>query len=176
MEIFDTKPHLCPELPPSQSRRENFAIRLSKQQEGQIEDIFKLFDIDGGGTIDRHELNFALVALGFGDKAGSALVDNIIADGEVTLEEFKSLMKGELSGKDPWEELRSVFAVLSRDDGDTANRNFITLDKLKAVSREFQVKLSQDEIEAMVREVDDDGSGTVDFEEFEHILRTSAWF
>ncbi len=31
----------------------------------QIREIFDLFDTDGGGTIDRGELDFAMSALGF---------------------------------------------------------------------------------------------------------------
>ncbi len=180
-------PSRRPILPPAKSRPDQDTIELSRQQENQIKDIFNLFDTDGGGTIDRHELNFALVALGFGDKrvdkgnkskasSGHSMLDEIMADGQVTLEEFTSLMKGELSGKDPWEELRAVFAVLSQDDGNAHHRDLISLDKLKAASRAFHVRLAHEEVEAMIREVDKDGSGTVDFDEFERILRTSAWF
>ncbi len=66
--IFDAQPHLRPVLPPATNRPVQHLISLSTQQENQISDIFNLFDTDGGGSIDRRELNFALVALGFSNK------------------------------------------------------------------------------------------------------------
>ncbi len=64
----------------------------------------------------------------------------------VTLEEFTTLMMGALSGRDPKETMRSVFAVLSRPKGgdgsqEVEDKGLITLDKLKAVCAELKVKL-----------------------------------
>jgi calmodulin len=97
--------------------------------------------------------------------------------GQVTLEEFTSLMKGELSGRDPWEEMRVIFAVLSKDDGSGPQRqDLVTVSKLKAASKAFNVRLSGEELEMMIQEVDRDGGGTVDFNEYTRILSCSAWF
>ena len=40
-------------------------ITLSEAEEAQIREIFDLFDTDGGGTIDKRELEIAMIALGF---------------------------------------------------------------------------------------------------------------
>ncbi len=86
-------------------------------------------------------------------------------------------MKGELSGRDPWEEMRVFFAVLSKDDGSgPQHQDLVTAGKLKAVSKTFNVRLSGEELEMMIQEVDRDGGGTVDFDEFERILSNAAWF
>jgi Ca2+-binding EF-hand superfamily protein len=114
--------------------------------------IFDLFDTDGGGTIDRGELDFAMVALGFHskkakavgvrvDKSAAAAMEAIAADGTVTPEEFSALMMGELSGRDPKLTLRSVFALLSRSDGDGRNDGLITKGKLMSVCHEFKVRM-----------------------------------
>ena len=124
-----------------------YKIALSREQEVQIEEIFNLFDTDGGGSIDRKELDFAMMALGFQSKKSkkkasskaAAAMDAIMADGSVTLEEFSALMMGELSGKDPKESLRAVFALLSRPDGVSEFDGYITLDKLQSVCTEIQV-------------------------------------
>ena len=65
---------------------------------------------------------------------------------QVTLEEFKSLMKGELSGRDPMEAVLAVFAALSRPPAGSGNRNStdptsacITLETLRAACSEFEV-------------------------------------
>jgi Ca2+-binding EF-hand superfamily protein len=76
-------------------------IALSEAQEAQIREIFDLFDTDGGGSIDRREMDFAMVALGFQSDGGRAnaetaqRIEAIVADGTVTLEEFSALMTGE---------------------------------------------------------------------------------
>ena len=44
-------------------------IQLSNAQMSQIREIFNLFDTDGGGSIDRKELDFAMMALGFKDNS-----------------------------------------------------------------------------------------------------------
>ena len=193
--MFDVDPSLRPKMSPAASRQgksdeESDHIQLSKQQENQITEIFNLFDTDGGGTIDKSELDFALVALGFkgrnakkrktatdrSEQGLKGITDRIATDGLVTLDEFTSLMKGELSGSDPWGDMRSVFDVLSKDDGNSQFRDLITFDKLVSVSKTFSVSLLQDEMEAMITEVDQDGGGSVDFNEFERILRSSAWY
>lgn len=129
---------------------EEHQIALSHAQEAQIREIFDLFDIDGGGTIDRAELDLAMVALGFyskkklleglgGGGGESSAVETIAADGAVTLDEFSALMMGELGGHDPTQTLRSVFRLLSRADGDSGSDNLITLGKLRGVCDEFKV-------------------------------------
>ena len=124
-------------------------IKLSKAQETQIREIFELFDIDGGGTMDRRELDMAMVALGFkaqparlarGRKRGAAVVEEaMMQDGSVDLEEFTALMKGELGGRDPMEAVRAAFAYLSRHDGDRQSDGLITLGKLQAACKELEV-------------------------------------
>jgi Ca2+-binding EF-hand superfamily protein len=121
---------------------------LSSAQATQIREIFELFDTDGGGCIDQKELQFAMTALGFQtqdhdrqDKHQEAVevMNTLIGDGKVTLEEFTALMTGELSGHDPYEEARSVFALLSRPDSESQHDGLITLSKLEAVCQELEV-------------------------------------
>jgi Ca2+-binding EF-hand superfamily protein len=76
-------------------------IKLSDTQLAQIHEIFDLFDTDGGGSIDRRELELALVALGFQKEGpakpspgkmllkGSSSVDSIVQDGTVSRAEFR---------------------------------------------------------------------------------------
>ena len=150
----------------------------------QIKEIFDLFDTDGSGTIDRQELHLALVALGFktrqsndpSSNGSSKILNTVMADGELSLEEFTSLMKGELAGRHPMEELRDVYAALSRSDGQAEHEGRITLDKLRQACRDFRLRLNEDEVSTMMREVDRDGGGSIDEEEFMRIMRMSAWF
>ena len=123
-------------------------ITLSSDQLAQIREVFDMFDTDGGGTIDRSELNLAMVALGFQNKKsikkrdakGNVVLETIASDGAVTLEEFNSLMMGELSVGDPRDTLHAVFAVLSQSSGEAALTSSITLSKLQAVCKDFRVR------------------------------------
>ncbi len=130
---------------------------LSQAQENQIKEIFELFDTDGGGFIDRKELEFAMNALGFQSQdsgkdhlkgknsllAGSSsnrLLDSMVSDGKVTLKEFIGLMTGEVLGRNQYEEAQTVFAVLCRSDGESRHDNLVTLGKLEAACLEFEVR------------------------------------
>ncbi len=140
--FLDSNPHL---RPPQQSRSHSTdhpTISLSDTQKNQIAEIFNLFDTDGGGTIDRKELDFALGALGFNSKKNKDAdnaVNAIVSDGTVTLDEFIQLMMGEVNGRDPTEETRQIFAVLSKSDGDSKSDGYITFNKLESACREFGV-------------------------------------
>jgi Ca2+-binding EF-hand superfamily protein len=122
---------------------------LSSAQASQICEIFELFDTDGGGSIDMKELQFAMIALGFhnkehqhgrgGHSRSEKLVDAMVGDGKVTLEEFSALMTGESSGHDPYEEARTVFAILSKQDAEQRHDGLITLSKLESTCREYGV-------------------------------------
>ena len=71
----------------------------------------------------------------------SNLLDAIVADGKVTLDEFMALMTGEVLGHNQYEEVLTVFAVLCKSDGEGRHDNLITLDKLEAACRQFEVGL-----------------------------------
>ncbi len=84
-------------------------------------------------------------ALGFhskADKEGQQVVNDIVSDGTVTLEEFSQLMMGEVNGRDPMEEIRQIFFLLSRSDGESRNDGYITFSKLHTACQEFGVSLN----------------------------------
>ncbi len=156
---FDSDPSLKP--PPNQRQHDNAEIHhiaLSKTQEAQIREMFNLFDTDGGGSIDRKELDFALDALGFQEKksmfpsfptrnthkaASSStkeLMDSIMSDGAMTLEEFSTVMMGEITSQSPMEDVQAVFSLLSRADGCAEHDNLITLSKLHTTCNQFKVQ------------------------------------
>ncbi len=153
---FDANPHLRPKATSLSDSLKTPAheITLSEAQENQIREIFELFDTDGGGSIDRKELEFAMTALGFQNQdswqrgkktrtqAGtSELIDAIAGDGKVTLAEFSALMTGEVLGQNQFEEVQNAFAVLSRPDGEPMHDGLITFNKLTKACLEFEVLL-----------------------------------
>jgi hypothetical protein len=71
--------------------------------------------------------------------ASSALLDAIVGDGRVTLDEFSALMTGEVLGRNQFEEAQTVFAALSKPDGEERHDNFITTTKLEAACLKYGV-------------------------------------
>jgi Ca2+-binding EF-hand superfamily protein len=168
-------------------------IALSPQQQAQIHEIFQLFDTDGGGTMDRGELSAAMYALGFmdnterrrrdsnssGDLSSSWAVPGSSTSDEISLEEFTLLMKGEINGRDPLEEIRLIFAVLQKSDSlNDQHPDIITLAKLQRSCREFQLHLTKEELHEMICSVQIDGSHDegISEEGFLRIMRRSIWF
>jgi hypothetical protein len=69
----------------------------------------------------------------------SNLLDSIVGDGEVTLAEFIALVTGEVLGRNQHEEAQTVFAALCGSDGEGRHDNLVTLGKLEAACRKFEV-------------------------------------
>jgi Ca2+-binding EF-hand superfamily protein len=126
---------------PDSAKPVSLQISLSPAQQDQIRQIFELFDTDGGGSIDRSELEFAMTALGFHSQNNHAanLLDTIAGDGRVTLVEFSSLMTGEVLGSNQIEDVQAVFAALSKPDEESRHNNLITLRKLQDACQKFKV-------------------------------------
>ncbi|XP_055585942.1 troponin C, isoallergen Bla g 6.0301-like [Uranotaenia lowii] len=62
-------------------------------------------------------------------------------------------------------ELREIFMLYDRDA-----KGYIPVDAFKAILRELDGAVPDDELDDIVDEIDADGSGTVDFEEFMEVM------
>ena len=136
--------------------------------------------------MDRNELAVAMCALGLQNRDGrtsqaqkvsnEVILNTIDSDrsNSITLNEFQSLMKGELTMSNPLQEIRAVFAgICSMDPSDPGQINLM---KLRLATQQYRVKLYDHELITMMEEVDDDGSTTVDELEFIRIMNLSTWF
>ncbi|XP_046681160.1 troponin C, isoallergen Bla g 6.0201-like isoform X2 [Homalodisca vitripennis] len=99
------------------------------------------------------------------------IVDEVDADGSGWLEfdEFCILASRFLTedetGNDCEEELREAFRLYDKE-----GQGYITTDVLKEIFRELDHSITEDDLENMIEEIDADGSGTVDFEEFMEVM------
>jgi centrin-1 len=154
-------------------------VKLSQEQVDMIHEVFSLFDTDGEGQLQEDELAAAIFAMGFSTrnhhKLARDFVSQIDRDGDraVSLEEFTELMKGQLAGRDPEEEIRATFHAFC--DHKPSVRS-IDLERLRAKARQMEVRLTDEEIRDMIADADRDGGGDVDEEEYVHILKDSTWF
>merc|ERR1712131_300215 len=71
-------------------------------------------------------------------------------------------------------QLAAKFLVEEDDEAlkiyDKDQQGYITTDTLKEILREIDNKLSEEDLDGIIEEVDEDGSGTLDFDEFMEMM------
>ncbi|KAK9297907.1 hypothetical protein QLX08_008563 [Tetragonisca angustula] len=149
---------------------------ISKSQMKEFREAFRLFDKDGDGSITKEELGRVMRSLGQfarAEELRTMLQEiDIDGDGNVSFEEFVEIVSNIGASKtaptdqdQEEQELRDAFRVF-----DKHNRGYITASDLRAVLQCLGEDLSEEEIEDMIKEVDVDGDGRIDFYEFVHAL------
>jgi len=73
------------------------------------------------------------------------------------LAEFLTMMARKMKDTDSEEEIREAFKVFDRD-----NNGFISAAELRHVMTSIGEKLTDDEVDEMIREADQDGDGRID--------------
>jgi Ca2+-binding EF-hand superfamily protein len=177
------------------------SFQLSDVEQAQIKEIFDLFDTDGGGSIDCREKDAAMYALGFQPLSGSnpavpgRQMQQIGSQGAsyasrehdssepteqvsqtITLHEFTNLMKGEHVIRNPVDAIWAAFAELSGTDILNSSSDGVTVEGLKRACDKYDVKLSEGELNQLINELDVDGDGSVDKEEYMRLMRLTPWF
>ncbi|XP_064610593.1 neo-calmodulin-like [Liolophura sinensis] len=146
---------------------------LQKYPPSQIQELreaFRLFDKDGDGSITTGELGTVMRNLGqypSSDELEQMLTEiDIDGDGTFSFEEFVQVMANmgglsENTEENEEEELRQAFKVF-----DKSGCGYICASDLRAVLQCMGEDLTEEEIDEMIAEVDIDGDGRIDFEEF----------
>merc|ERR1711909_161994 len=98
------------------------------------------------------------------------IVDEVDDDGSGMLEfeEFTELAAKFLIEEDEEElknELKEAFRIYDKD-----GQGFITNEVLKEILREIGPKLTEADLDGIIEEVDEDGSGTMDLDEFMEMM------
>ncbi|KAI3985585.1 hypothetical protein MKX01_033868 [Papaver californicum] len=148
---------------------------LQADQLQQLKDIFARFDMDSDGSLTQLELAALLRSLGLkpsGDQI-QAMLSNIDANGNGSVE-FDELVSAIMPDMNEeilinQEQLMEIFRSFDRD----GNR-YITPAELAGSMAKMGQPLSYREITEMMREVDINGDGVVNFNEFATIMAKSA--
>lgn len=144
---------------------------FTEQEVLEFRDAFAMFDTDGGGTIETHELKQVMTELG--DEPTDEEIQEMIlmvdenGDGAIDFDEFITLMRlrmGE-SGDDNEKKLRDVFNIFDADGSGGIDR-----DEMRQLMKKLAQSLTEEEISAMMEEVDKDGDGEISFEEFKALM------
>ncbi|KAK7113927.1 hypothetical protein V1264_000079 [Littorina saxatilis] len=150
----------------------------SPKMVAELREAFRLFDKDGDGSISTDELGTVMRNLGQFpsiDELNTMLKEiDIDGDGTFSFEEFVQVMANmgglnEQSEEDEEEELRQAFRVF-----DKSGCGYITPSDLRGVLQNIGEDLTEEEIDEMIAEVDIDGDGRIDFEEFIACMRSDS--
>lgn len=141
----------------------------------QIETLRKAFDSfdtekKGFITIDTVSAILKLMGIKISDKNLAEVVAETDEDGsgQLEFEEFVELSAKFLIEEDEEAlkaELREAFRIYDKE-----GQGFITTDVLREILTEIDNKLTEEDLDGIIEEVDEDGSGTLDFDEFMEMM------
>ncbi|KAI0016713.1 hypothetical protein F4780DRAFT_664328 [Xylariomycetidae sp. FL0641] len=140
------------------------ADSLTEEQVSEFKEAFSLFD--GDGQITTKELGTVMRSLGQNPSESELqdMINEVDADNNGTIDfpEFLTMMARKMKDTDSEEEIREAFKVFDRD-----NNGFISAAELRHVMTSIGEKLTDDEVDEMIREADQDGDGRIDFDDAE---------
>ncbi|XP_074594162.1 troponin C isoform X2 [Brevipalpus obovatus] len=145
---------------------------LTKEQVQMLRKAFDMFDREKKGYIACNMVSTILRTLGqtFEESDLQQLIEEIDADGygQLEFDEFLTLCARFLIEEDAeamQEELREAFRLYDKE-----GNGYIKTSDLREILRALDDKLTEDELDEMIAEIDTDGSGTVDFDEFMEMM------
>lgn len=144
----------------------------------QLKQVFKLIDTDGDGKLSSSELKQVLLSLGHEKEEAAKEAEGIVremdcdGDGFVDLDEFMVVM-GSCDRSEEGDQESVIMAAFKVFDAD--RDGLISAEELKSVLGRLGCgKCSTKECRKMIKGVDRDGDGFVNFEEFK-IMMTAAY-
>ncbi|KAF5454675.1 hypothetical protein F2P56_024322 [Juglans regia] len=145
---------------------------LSEEQIAEFQEAFCLFDKDGDGSITIEELANAIRSLDQNptQEELQTMINEVDVDGNGTIEfgEFLNLMARKMKENEAEEELKEAFKVFDQDqDG------YISPNELRHVMINLEERLTDEEVDQMIRDADLDGDGLINYEEFVRMMLAS---
>lgn len=145
---------------------------LNREQMSEFRGAFSFFDKDGDGCITLEELATVIRSLGQTPSAEELreMIRDVDVDGNGTIDfaEFLGLMARKIKDTDADEELREAFKVFDKDQN-----GYISASELRHVMINLGEKLTDEEVDQMIKEADLDGDGQVNYDEFVRMMMLS---
>ena len=143
------------------------AIGLEKDQILVLKKCFDGFaDEEGAIPVDNVGSILSMMGMKVKPSALREIIEDIDEDGSGLLEfaEFCQLAAKFLVEEDEEalkKELKEAFRIYDKEQ-----LGYISIETLKEILRELDNKLTEEDLDSIIEEVDEDGSGTLDFDEF----------
>ncbi|XP_024951770.2 calmodulin-like protein 8 isoform X1 [Citrus sinensis] len=149
---------------------------LPEDQIAEFQEAFCMLDGDGDGCITIEELAVAIKSLDQNptEEELRNMISEVDVNGNGTIEfgEFLNLMARKMKENEAQEELKEAFKVFDKDqDGYISPNEWSFMDlQLRHVMMNIGEKVTDEELEQMVREADLDGDGQINYEEFARMM------
>jgi Ca2+-binding EF-hand superfamily protein len=151
---------------------ENIVDELPPEQIAVLQKCFGSFDREKTGSISTEMVAEILRLMGqpFDKKILDELIEEVDEDksGRLEFSEFVQLAAKFIIEEDDeamQKELREAFRLYDKE-----GNGFIPTTCLREILRELDDALTNEELDIMIEEIDSDGSGTVDFDEFMEMM------
>ena len=136
---------------------------MSNEQITEFKEAFSLFAKDGDNTITTKELGTVVRSLGQNPTEAELqdMINEVDPDGKGTIDfqGFLTIMTRKMKDTDPEEEMREAFHMFDKD-----GNGFISAADLHHVMTILGEKLTDEEVDEMIKEADIDGDGQVNYE------------
>merc|ERR1712111_220301 len=153
----------------------NDATNLQPDEIKCLKVCFDLFDTKKQDFLSGDDLGGIMRAMGFRptEEELADLLAEVDEDGsgEIEFAEFCQLCATFLVEDPPLEEMKKELKDAFRIY-DTEGQGFITNDTLREIITELLAPLTDEELDGIVEELDEDGSGSMDFDEFCEMMMT----
>uniref|UniRef100_A0A023F4V2 Putative calmodulin n=1 Tax=Triatoma infestans TaxID=30076 RepID=A0A023F4V2_TRIIF len=133
---------------------------------------FQMFDTTKCGFIDTMKISTILNSMGqiFDDGELLKIIKEVDSEGsgKVNFDGFCEVVAHFLEEEDAeamQEELKEAFRLYDRE-----GNGYITTATLREILAALDDKLTSDDLDGIIQEIDTDGSGTVDFDEFMEMM------
>ncbi|CAF1495909.1 unnamed protein product [Rotaria magnacalcarata] len=164
------------EIPKSKRKPTLKGKTLTEEQQLEYKQAFSLFDRDEDGLINPKELSYLIRSLECNpsDNEIQSLIDRVIDEGSSLIDcnQFLIMMSllHKTRDKDKRRELHEIFTAI-----DTDNNGVIDSTELRTIMRLINsgvddIKLTKEEIDEMIAEIDSDKDGRITFNEFARIF------
>ncbi len=145
-------------------------IGLEAEQVNVLKKCFDGFCQDGSIHVDTIGTILTMMGLRVKPSALKEIIEEVDEDGSGYLEfqEFCQLSAKFLVEEDEEsmkKELKEAFRIYDKD-----GNGYIPTSALKEILHELDAKLTDHELDGIIDEIDEDGSGTVDFDEFMEMM------
>ncbi|TYJ42749.1 hypothetical protein E1A91_A03G108600v1 [Gossypium mustelinum] len=146
--------------------------KSSNVNQEELQKVFNQFDANRDGKISVTELRDVLKSMGSSitEEELKRVLEDIDTDkdGFINLSEFSSLFRSSSDEVTAALELRDAFDLYDQD-----KNGLISTSELHLVLNQLGMKCSVDDCVRMIKSVDSDGDGNVNYEEFQKMMSAS---
>ncbi|KAK8537028.1 hypothetical protein V6N13_041982 [Hibiscus sabdariffa] len=139
----------------------------------ELKRVFDQFDVNKDGNISMKELRDVLKAMGsnYSEEELKRVMEDVDRDkdGHINFDEFSSFWSASSETGDAASELKEAFDLY-----DENKNGLISATELHQVLNRLGMTCSVDDCVRMIKSVDSDNDGNVDFEEFKKMMSASS--